>query len=38
MLSRLWAARRALVILIVATLVIVTAAIPTWCAVSGLWR
>lgn len=38
MLSRVWAARRALAIFIVATLVIVTAALPTWCAVSGMWR
>ncbi len=38
MLSLHPARRRAVALVIIAVLITVSAIVPTWCAVSGLWR
>jgi hypothetical protein len=37
MFSRIWSARRGSATIVVATLVLVTAAIPAWCLATGMW-
>jgi len=37
MFSRTWSTSRALAILVVAAIVLATAAIPAWCVATGMW-